>query len=534
MIMVPRPYQAEGLEALHDHVCTKDTNPCVVIPTGGGKSIMMAWAVERWKRDYPPFRVVILAHRQELVSQNSEELQGFYPGHIGVYAAGLGKRDTESSILYASIDSVARKAGLFEAWDCIIIDEAHRIPATGEGKYRAFIEISKLNNPDVRVIGFTATPFRMGSGPICHKDHILHEICYEANVGDLIRDGYLSPLRSRVSKDNAPDLTKAKRNHNGDYTIKSLSDAVGGEDVVRAAVKDAVATCVAEKRKSVLFFCVTEEHCGRVSEELALLGVMAPRVTSKTPKHLRKRYCEDFKSGRLKALCSINVFTEGFNAKQVDCVVLLRPTLSKGLYVQMVGRGFRLHPDKVDCLVLDYAGCIAEHGPIDAIDVGEVRTVECGDCGDVFSRAVRSCPHCGWTIPKIEVERMETEARNVRLHAKRASDLAILAAAPQVLKVSAVALSRHRKTGSPDSLKVVWRCGLTQVSEWVCLDHPGFAGEKATVWWTARFGDVAEARAMTVSTALSSLFIPHRLLASVATITVKKNGKFKEVVSYND
>ena len=104
MMLQPRPYQGEALRFLDEHLMTKDTNPCVVIPTGGGKSILMAWAIQKWKQDYPALRVVILAHRKELVEQNSEELKGLELfGDIGIYAAGLKKRDTENSIIYASI-----------------------------------------------------------------------------------------------------------------------------------------------------------------------------------------------------------------------------------------------------------------------------------------------------------------------------------------------------------------------------------------------------------------------------------------------
>jgi DNA repair protein RadD len=204
--IIPRPYQEEALEALDRHVMHKDNNPCVVIPTGGGKSVLMAWAIQNWKRDYPPFRCIILAHRKELVAQNAAELAGLWPGgDIGIYSAGLGRRDETHSILFASIDSVWRKWGEFPAWDCIIIDEAHRIPARGEGKYMAFLKGCRIANKNLRIVGFTATPFRMGCGPICHRDHILNEVVYEANVGDLIAQGFLCRLRSKVG-DVQPDL----------------------------------------------------------------------------------------------------------------------------------------------------------------------------------------------------------------------------------------------------------------------------------------------------------------------------------------
>jgi len=527
----PRPYQTEALEALDLHMRTRDTNPCVVIPTGGGKSLMMAWAIQQWKHDYPPFRCAILAHRKELVEQNSAELAGLWPGgDIGVYSAGLGRRDLDRSITYASIDSVFRKWGEFAPFDVLIIDEAHRIPARGEGKYRTFIEGCRRQNRNLRVVGFTATPFRMGCGPICHRDHILNEVCYEANVGDLIAQGYLCKLRSKVG-DVQADLSNVERNHGGDYKEKSLSATMDTPELVRDAIRSAMAIISAQQRKGIMFFCVDLKHCRDVSMELRKYGIEAPQVTGKTPRSDRDRIAEGFKLGRYRAICNVNVYTEGFNAKRVDCIVLLRPTLSPGLYVQMVGRGLRLHPDKDDCLVLDYAHCIETHGPIDCMDEGDVKLATCGECGDTFSRAIRACPNCGWEIPKQEIERAEAEEREKRMHEREAAQRAILGSEPEELTVDAVTLHRHRKPGKPDSIRVQYRCGMATIREWVCLEHGGFAEQKARGWWLRRFGP-EEAKTITVDQALSNLFAAQLIKAMTETITVTRRGKHTEIVGH--
>ncbi len=529
--ITPRPYQSEALDALDEHIRTKRSNPCVVIPTGGGKSIIMAWAIQRWKRDYPPFRACILAHRKELVQQNAAELAGLWPGgDIGVYSAGLRKRNLDNSITYASIDSIYNKWGEFPPFDVLIIDEAHRIPAKGEGKYRQFIAGCRKCNPALRVVGFTATPYRMGCGPICHPDHILHEVCYDANVGDLIRDGYLCALRSKVG-DVQPDMTQVKRNSGGDYVVKSLANAVDTPKIVRDAVRSAMQIINAEQRKSIVFFCVDVKHCKDVSLELRKYGIEAPCVTGKTPVAERDRIAERFKAGGYRAICNVNVYTEGFNAKRVDCVVLLRPTLSAGLYVQMVGRGLRLHPAKEDCLVLDYAHCIESHGPIDCIDEGEIKLATCGECGDVFSRAARVCPHCNWEIPKEEIERAEAEEREKRMHEAEAAQMAILGSEPETLAVDNVTVHRHRKPGKPDSLRVQYRCGLSTIREWVCLDHGGFAETKARAWWASRFGR-AEAASITVDAAAYNLFTGQRIKAVTESITVQRRGKHSEIINH--
>ena len=531
--MTPRQYQLDALQALDTHIRTSASNPCVVIPTGGGKSVLMAWAIQEWKRDYPPFRALILAHRKELVKQNSDELIGLWPaGDIGIYSAGLNRKDTDHSILFASIDSIHRKWGEFPPWDVIIVDEAHRIPAKGEGKYRKFIEGCKYSNKNLRVIGFTATPFRMAAGPICHKDHILNNICYDANVMDLINQGYLCKLRSKIG-DVQPNLENVKRNSGGDYIVASLSEAVDKDDVVQAALHSAMKIIVAEKRKSVVFFCVDVDHCHKVSFELRKYGLDAPTVTAKTSQYERDSIAQGFKDGRYKAICNVNVFTEGFNAKRIDCIVLLRPTLSRGLFVQMVGRGLRPHPDKTDCLILDYAHCIEEHGPIDCIDPGQVKLIECAECGDTFSKAIGACPNCGWVPPKKVVEAVEREEAEKRLHGKEHSNADILGGQPEVMKIDDVSVHRHIKEGKPDSIRVQYRCGISLFREWICLDHGGYPERKSRSWWWNRFGE-EESKTITVDKALSDMFLGAQIRDVTKGITVlREKGKHPEIIGYS-
>ncbi len=531
--MIPRPYQAEALEALHSHICEKETNPCVVIPTGGGKSALIAWIIQKWKAESPHFRCCILAHRKELIEQNAAELREIAPElEVGVFSAALRRKNWNASILYASVDSIYKKAGEFPPWDVIMVDEAHRIPFRGEGKYRTFINGTKQFNKNLKVVGWTATPFRMAGGQICHKDHILNEMCYEAKLTDLIKDGYLCQLRSKIGV-TQPELKEVKRNSGGDYTLKGLAEATNREKIIAGAIAEAARIIELEQRHSVIFFCVDVEHCERVSLELSKYGIHAPFVTGKTDQRDRDRIAADFKAGRLQAICNVNVYTEGFNARCVDCIVLLRPTLSPGLFSQMVGRGLRTYPGIEDCLILDFAGCIDEHGPVDLL--GGLPTVMaiCGECREAFSRSIGSCPVCGWQIPKIEVERLEASEKERRMHADKASRKSILSGQPEVLKVDTVFAARHLNDGSPDSMRVQYRCGMSMYREWIYLDHPGFAGRTAQAWWRLRFGCKTRTDVMTVNDALENMWLCQSLLDWTKTITVKKNGRFYEVVDYN-
>jgi len=180
---------------------------------------------------------------------------------------------------------------------------------------------------------------------------------------------------------------------------------------------------------------------------------------------------------------------------------------------------------------LDYAHCIETHGPIDCMDGGDVRLADCVECGDTFSRAVRSCPNCGWTIPKQEIERAEAAEREKRMHEREAAQRAILGSEPEEVRVDAVRMHRHRKPGKPDSIRVEYRCGISTVREWVCLEHGGFAEKKARQWWASRFGR-DDAKTITVDKALSNLFAAQLVNAVTDTITVVRRGKHPEIVGY--
>jgi len=188
----------------------------------------------------------------------------------------------------------------------------------------------------------------------------------------------------------------------------------------------------------------------------------------------------------------VNVLTTGFDAPNIDCVAMLRPTLSPGLYYQMVGRGFRLHPGKDDCLVLDFGGNVLRHGPVDVIRVpepdeedGQAPAKECPSCRALIAAAYAACPQCGYVFP----EREQGDKR----HAAKASTAAIISGKVSVegYEVLDVTYRVHAKRGAPPdapkTMRVDYGVGLTDFrSEWICFEHMGYARHKAEIWWRAR------------------------------------------------
>jgi len=504
-----RPYQEEAVAAVYQHLRTRDDNPVVVIPTGGGKTPAMAQlcrdAVKRWNG-----RVIVLAHVKELLEQTAGTLVRMAPDlDIGLYSAGLGRRDTQHAVIVAGIQSVYRRAPELDAFDLCLVDEAHCIPLEGEGMYRQFLAEARVVNPNVRCVGLTATPFRMKSGMICDPDHFLNAICYEVGVKELIVGGYLSPLRTKAGSRKADFSGLHVRG--GEYIAGEVEDLMDTDDLVRSACTEIVEHT--RGRHACLIFASGVQHGRHVERVLQdEHGVRCECVFGETPSAERDRTIGEFRGGQLPYLVNVNVLTTGFDAPNVDCVAMLRPTMSPGLYYQQVGRGFRLHPGKADCLVLDFGGNVLRHGPVDAIRIkepnngsgGEAPAKECPECHALIHAAYARCPECGYEFPPPERQK----------HDAKASNAAILSGQVTLTDypVQEVAYSVHTKMDAPPdhpkTMRVEYRIGFKHwISEFICFEHTGWARKKAESWWqrrsavsvpdrAARAVDLAEAGAL--------------------------------------
>ena len=525
MELQPRQYQKEAVDAVNCYLKTEKGNPCVELPTGSGKSLVIAMLINGWKQTHPHIRVCVLAHRTYLIEQNADELREFYEGDIGLYSAKLNRRD-HCSVMFASIDSIKNRWNEF-TFDALLIDEIQYLSPKEGTRYQTFIDGCKRINKHVRVIGLTATPYRLNGGSICGEHSIMTKIVYRANVGDLIEQGYLCPLRSKVTA--KLDLSEVKKTAN-DYNLKALSEAIDQDYIVQSAVDNMINICIAEKRKAIIVFCIDVAHAKHVTKEIRLRGYDARCVTSHQGDKECDRLIAEFKNQEFPFFVSVNKFLEGFNAKHIDCIAMMRPTKSKGLWIQAVGRGLRLHPSKDNCLILDYGNNIAEHGCIDDPPNEKQRVRVCEECEEVFSQEVRVCPSCGWEVPKREIQREQAEAKErERLHEIQAAQEAILRKQqePTWYSVNLVTVSRHRKEGSPDSLKVTYISGVNQFCEWVCLDHEGYAGAKAKEWMIKR-----GLQFQTINDCFQEMFLQQMIKDRTEQICVQKEGKHFKITDH--
>lgn len=494
-----RPYQRAAIDAVYRYLRESDGNPVVCIPPAGGKTPILATiasdAVNLWNG-----RVLIVTHVRELVEQAVDKLRRVCPTlPVGVFSAGLKRRDTEQPVIAASIQSIYRRACELGRFDLIIVDECHLLPPDGEGMYQSFLADARVINPDVRLIGLTATPFRLDSGLICGPDNLLKDVCFEAGIRELIRDGYLCPLVSKAGQQKA-DLSSLHIRR-GEFLASEVDAAMDRDELVRAACTEIVEAT--GDRNACLIFASGVAHGQHICDVLQTEhNIECGFVCGETPAaeraellaRFRREHDGLFDRPPLKYLCNVGVLTTGFDAPITDAIAMLRPTNSPGLLVQIAGRGLRLHPDKHDTLVLDYGGNIERHGPIDQITAktasrsrsGEAPAKECPDCHALIATGYSSCPECGYEFPPPERQQHEASASTTGVLSDQYAD--------ETYDVLDVSYHVHTKRGAdedaPKTMRVDYRLGLTHhVSEWVCVEHAGYAGSKAAKWWRARSPD---------------------------------------------
>ena len=489
--MQPRDYQIAAADAFWASLCGSATaSPVVVLPTGAGKSIVIAMIASRAINEFNG-RVAILAHRKELIEQNAQKIRDVGL-EVGIYSAGLNRREAEADVLVAGIQSVYNRGHELGSRQLLFVDEAHLVPASGEGMYRTLLTDLRQYNPRLRLGGCTATPFRLDCGPLCGPQRLFDKVCYSAPLRRLIEQGYLSPLTTPSPSDVVFD-TSALKLRGGEFVANDLEVLFGGDDAkVLAACREIVARTA--NRRSTLVFCSGVRHAEKVAETLSRLTQDVAGLVVGTMDQLpRAATLAEFKSGRMRYCVCVDVLTTGFDFPGIDAVAVLRATMSPGLFAQMVGRGLRRAEGKEDCLILDFGTNFQRHGPLDAKNYGHVPGVSNPE--NPGEAAVKGCPNCAETLVAAAASCFACGYEFVRelKHERTADTQAKVLSEPDYWYVIDVSMSRHVKKKDPDApntLRVDYTCrpsaggDITHtITEWVCLLHDGFAGKKARKWW---------------------------------------------------
>lgn len=520
-----RPYQTAAVQSIWGYFHKSSGNPLLAMPTGTGKSHVIAEFLRQAFSAWPEQRVLVLTHVKELLGQNLEKLLTLWPtAPAGVYSAGLGRRDTHCAITFCGIASVAKRPESFGKIDLIIVDECHLISPKAETMYGTFLDALRAVNPFLKVIGLSATPYRLGLGHLMDGGTFT-DVCYDLTSLDqfnkLVQDGWLAPL---VTKKTYQELDVSSVHlSGGEYKQNELQHAVDKEAVTRAAVQEMI--YYGEKRDHWLIFASGIDHADHIAECLQSFGVPAASLHSGCTDEQRVQILTDFKSGKLRAVTNNNVLTTGFDFPGIDMIGCLRPTNSAVLWVQMLGRGTRPLPGKKDCLVLDFAGNTRRLGPINdpvmprkkgAKGPGQAPVRVCDACLTYNPASARFCQQCGAEFP-----------REHRLASTSYTEEVMASSEPQVepFKVDRVTYTPHTKVGRPPSLQVSYYCGLRLFREWVCFEHTGFAHRKAKEWWRERSAEEVPETVQDAAGRAETLKVPK-------SINVWINAKYPEVVSH--
>ncbi|QSD34346.1 DEAD/DEAH box helicase [Pectobacterium brasiliense] len=384
-----RPYQREAVSATLDYF-RRHTQPAVIVlPTGAGKSLVIA-ELARLARG----RVLVLAHVKELVSQNHAKYRAL-DLEADIFAAGLQQRESQGKVVFGSVQSVARNLDQFDgAFSLLIIDECHRISDDDNSQYQQIIQHLQKTNPQLRLLGLTATPYRLGKGWIYQYHYhgmirgdersLFRDCIYELPLRYMIKHGFLVPPDRLDMPVVQYDFSKLVARSNGLFSEADLNLELKRQQRITPHIISQVID-YAQTRRGVMIFASTVEHAKEIT---ALLPAgQAALVSADTPAAERDALIDAFKQQSLRYLVNVAVLTTGFDAPHVDLIAILRPTESVSLYQQIVGRGLRLYPGKTDCLILDYAG-----NPHDLYtpEVGNSKPHSGSQPVQIF------CPECGF------------------------------------------------------------------------------------------------------------------------------------------
>ena len=521
-------------------------NPVVAMPTGTGKSVVIGRFVAKVMQLWPSQRIMMLTHVKELIEQNADKLRQIWPtAPLGIHSAGLNARDVANPVIYGGVQSVAptiKKAleeageGMFPddrlhfGWrDLVLIDECHLLSPEDDTLYQYVISELRKINPRLKVIGFTATPYRLKQGMITDGG-VFTDVCFDLttidNFNRLIAEGFLAPLIPRPTN-TIIDVSNVGMSK-GDYNQKQLEEAFDDETMF-SGVKEMVD--LGQDRRCWLVFSAGVKNAEKLAAMLQYLGISAAAVHSKNKAKENDKRIEAFKNGEIRALVNANKLTTGFDLPMIDLIGMFRPTLSPGLWVQMLGRGTRPSPAtaKSNCLVLDFARNTPKLGPINDPRIpgkhkpgdGDMPVRICEECGVYNHASARFCINCGCEFT-FENKLFTTAGTAALLR----DDGPIL----ETFTVHKVIYNVHQKKDqngnalSPPMIKVSYFAGLQTFTEYVGLEHPGFVGKKARDWWKQRHASDPPPTTFQALQHVSELRTPR-------SIRVWLNKKYPEVMS---
>lgn len=469
-----RPYQEKSLTMLYDWLANNEGHVVTSLPTGAGKSVVIAELCRRALSEWPETRILMLTRSMELIQQNADKLKSIWPAApVGIYSASVGKKTLGEPITIGGPLSIVRVLEQIGSIDLLVIDECHDISHKDEGTYRKIIAHLQVINPSMRVIGYTASPYRLGHGLITDKPAIFDGMIEPVSIQELVDMGYLSKLRSKFTHTQINSDGVKKRG--GEFIESDLQRVVDTSDNNVAVVEEVIQR--GADRKSWMFFCTGVAHAKHINDLLIERGIQSVCVTGELSKIERDKAVSDFKTGRVRAVTQVSCLSVGFDHPELDLIAMVRPTMSPGYYLQCAGRGLRVAPGKADCLFLDFVGVVETHGPITSINPpkrkgdgeGEAPIKVCDACHEICHASVKACTACGAPFPEPVKAPLELRTNDIM---GQGDDL----------MVENWSWRKHTSRASGKEMLAVTYYGALSdkpVSEYICVTHDGYAGTKA-------------------------------------------------------
>lgn len=539
MAKQPRWYQSDAISAWWSDCVARQGNPLLVLPTGAGKSLVLAELIRSIMNKYPRQKILVMTHVAELIIQDLDAVIDQWPyAPVGIYSAGVGQKTLDKSVIIAGVQSLVKvPVEELPRFDLLFVDEAQLISPDATTSYRLVIDRLLAKNPKLKVTGLTATPYRLKGGHLLDCGlftHIAYDLTTPEAFARLVSEGFLSRL---VTKRTQTKLdTSGVGERGGEFIESELNAAVERQhDVTTTAISEMIAM----RRNYNLVFATSVTHAYEIADILKLRGEQVEVIHGGIGKKERTRILTDFKQKRLKWLINVNVLTTGFDAPHVDLLGILRPSKSVGLWVQILGRGLRVCQGKTDCLVMDFTSNTTKLGPIDDPAVpsrGKKKkkggtgaivaakfckgTMPTGvKCERVCGCSCRKCPDCGY-----EFDMNDPEVFG------RASEEDVMGTGEPVVNdhsVTMVNYSLFQRDGKPDSIKVIYYVGLEFYYAWLNPEIQGPARKLYEAWWKRASGGTEPPMDCTE-------FIQRRSeLSQPAQIKVWHKKPYPQILNYN-
>ena len=491
-----RAYQQEIEDAIFEFLFNEKGNPVAASPGGTGKSYVMAKMIKRFVTEWPGTRVIQLAQDAKLLDQNSNELLHLWPtAPCGIYSAGLKQRDTRSSIIFAGIQSCAKRAAEFGFLDIAIVDECDQVSPKDETLYQMFFTEMKRINPKARIIGLTATPYRLGTGCLTNLDlwdKVVIDLTKTERFNWFMEERFLKPLVTKKPSMEI-DITNITMK-GGDFDEKSMQEAADKDDLNKAVVEECVR--YGADRKHWLIFASGVEHGHKLAKLFNARGVPTVMLSGKDTVATREDGEAKFRSGEYRCLINVGLYGRGWNFVDLDMIVWVRATQSCALWVQGCVRGTRISSHAENCLVLDFAGNIRRLGPINNPVVpqprrkgdgekGEAPVKECPECHSYLHTRTMICPDCGYVFPPPKTIKETADTAEILAKSKNSEPLV------EDFRVRSIRYKPALSKKNTYYLKVSYGVGTANFHEYMFFDSSnGMLQRKNKNWWLHRGGNL--------------------------------------------